>query len=168
MLIKIPLWFLFLLPSLVYGQTSSVSFIIKNAGFKVNGEFTEVKHNLNFLPENISQSSFSIVVDVNSIDTGIASRDKHIMKEKYFGIEDYPQILFSSTSVYKNNGQLFVTGKLTMKAATKQIIIPFSYNKEGNFLEGQLRINRSDYGVGRKSLIMGNAVIINLHFSLVN
>ena len=52
-------------------------------------------------------SSFNVSVDVNTINTGVDSRDSHLKKEEYFNAEKYPTINFASTSIEKSNEWLY-------------------------------------------------------------
>lgn len=59
---------------------SSLGFAISIAeGFsRVTGKFTEYDLTIEYINEDILQSNFRIEIDVNSIQTGISSRDEHL------------------------------------------------------------------------------------------
>lgn len=157
------------LPVLVFAQEEKpVRFVIKNAGVNVKGSFSKMDVQGTFDPENPSTASFTASIDVSTLDTGIKGRDKHLKKEKYFDLENYPKIHFKSTSVSQREGQFLLKGKLKIKSTEREVEIPFSYKKEetGNWLEGYFEIDRRDYSVGKKHLIMGSKVKITIRYKL--
>jgi len=142
-----------------------VTFKIKNAGLTVNGSFSDVKIDINYNSSSLSESTFKGTIQVKSVDTGISSRDKHLLKEEYFDTAKYPTMVFQSTSVKSNSdGNLSVSGNLTIKGKTQKVAIPVKVEKTGtkNRFTGNLKINRLTYGVGGSSWVMADDLIINI------
>jgi polyisoprenoid-binding protein YceI len=50
---------------------------------------------------------------------------------------------------------------LTIKGVTKEIVVDFSVSK--NNIEGSFIVNRLDFGVGDKSFVMANEVIVSVN-----
>ena len=66
--------------------------------------------------------SGKIVVDVASIDTGIAARDAHLRSATWLDVEKFPTMTFETTSVRHKGGDTYtVTGKLTIHGVTKSL-----------------------------------------------
>uniref|UniRef100_UPI004048554B YceI family protein n=1 Tax=Roseivirga sp. TaxID=1964215 RepID=UPI004048554B len=109
MRLKISLILFFLLSfGLLNGQELTVSFTIRNAGFNVDGKFSEATIDYNFDSQDLKNSYFNSDIKVASIDTGIGSRDKHLLKDKYFDVENFPSMSFRSTQVVKEANQYFI------------------------------------------------------------
>jgi polyisoprenoid-binding protein YceI len=104
----------------------------------------------------------TIIVDVASIDTGIALRNDHMRSANWLDAEKYPTIKFVATKVKAaGQDQYTVSGKLTIKGVTKDVITkvrlkykPFSEDvKTAGFsgdvvqLYTKFSIKLSDYGV---------------------
>jgi len=145
--------------------TSSIMFTIKNAGINVSGSFLGLQSELNFYPEHLASSSISATVDVNTINTGIDLRNKHLKKEEYFDVINYPNITMSSVSFEKlAEGYFKGKFKLTIKKTSKEIVIPFYYTENGNTaqLKGTFTINRRDFEVGGSSWTMSDSVTISI------
>lgn len=140
-------------------SAAKVSFIIKNAGLNVDGEFSGLSGTINFDKENPSASKIEATIPVKSIDTGINKRDNHLRSEDYFEVETYPNIKFVSTSVSSTKDGYTVKGNFTIKKTTKSISIPFTF--ENNVFVGKFNIDRRDYEVGGNSWIMGDKVKIS-------
>jgi len=138
----------------------AVSFAIKNFGLNVNGKFKGLQGKIKWDAVNPSNSLFDVAVDVNTISTGIDSRDSHLKKEDYFDAEKYPAIHFISTAVTAGN----VTGNLTIKGITKKISFPFTVTASGNgyVFMGSFALNRRDFGVGNGSAVLSDNVTVSL------
>jgi polyisoprenoid-binding protein YceI len=140
---------------------SAVSFKIKNAGIGVDGIFKTFEANIDYNESVKAPSSIKATVKVESVDTGIEGRDKHLRKDDFFDVEKYPVMTFQSTQILKNsNGSFIAEGKLTIKDVTKDIKIPFTYTN--GVFEGTITLNRLDYGVGGSSITMSNDVQVFL------
>ncbi|MEL6250681.1 MAG: YceI family protein [Bacteroidota bacterium] len=142
----------------INSSSAKVSFIIKNAGLNVDGEFSGLSGTINFDKENPSVSKIEASIPVKSIDTGINKRDEHLRGEDYFEVESYPNIKFVSTSVSATKDGYNVKGNFTIKKTTKSVTIPFTFSN--NVFVGKFNIDRRDYGVGGNSWIMGDKVKI--------
>ena len=73
--------------------------------------------------------------------------------------------LMKSVSIKHNSGSNY-TGifNLTIKDKTNQVQVPFTYTENSNDGEfkGTLKIKRTDYGVGGRSMVMANDVTISI------
>lgn len=143
-----------------------VQFNIRNFGVTVVGTLGELKGEIKFDPQHPEQAYFNVTVDVNSIDTGIDLRDKHLKKEEYFDIKNYQVIWFISSKISRGDAPNTwrVTGKLLIKNITKEISFPFYASQEegADFLNGEFVINRRNFGVGGRSISLSDEVRIIL------
>ncbi len=168
------LLFLFLLQLNAVAQTNwiakkaSVTFSIKNAGLNVNGSVKGLQATIAFDEASLAQSHITASVDVNTIETGIDMRNKHLKKEEYFNTEKFERIYLKSKSFIKNSDGSF-TGifYLTIKNVTKEITLPFAYTTANNTAEfkGTFKINRRDFEIGGKSLTMSDEVSVSIWLS---
>lgn len=164
---KINLLIAFLLiTNLGLAQTDldDLTFAIRNAGIEVEGFFEEDSLVYQFDPSNLRNSSFKLSIQTSSINTGIGARDKHLRKSKYFDVENYPTLIFSSKQIKKTEAGYTIFGELTMKATTRSIEIPFTIQElDGKqYFIGDVMLDRRDYGVGKNHLILGDEVKINI------
>ena len=145
---------------------SEVKFSIKNFGFNVTGKFKGLKGKATFNPANLPGCSINASVDAGTIDTDNGSRDSHLKKEDYFDVAKHPLISFVSDkiAVADNNTSFVATGKITIKGITRPISFPFTaaLKNEGYFFQGEFKLDRRDFGVGGKSLVMSNSVTVSL------
>lgn len=147
---------------------SKVHFTIKNFGINTGGDFSGLSGNINFVPANITTSSFNVSVSANTVDTDNGMRDKELKGKTYFDAEKYPEITITSTKVNRTSksatGWYYFTGTLTMHGVTKPIEFPFTAIKKGDdyLFAGSFTINRLDFGVGKNSSVMSNSVKVSL------
>jgi polyisoprenoid-binding protein YceI len=71
-----------------------------------------------------ARSSITVVLDANSIETGWATRDRHLCTSDFFDVERYPTIEFRSTQLSRTPAGWVSNGELTMHGVTKRIAIP--------------------------------------------
>ena len=141
---------------------STVTFEINHFLTAVPGGFNTVSGDLDFDPESPGESSISMTVDVNSVDTDNEKRDNHLLSEDFFHADEFPLMTFTSTS-WKKRGRsdYIVTGELTIRGQTRTIEVPVVHHgimdnpfKEGGLITGfraEFTINRTDFGVGTGS-----------------
>jgi polyisoprenoid-binding protein YceI len=70
------------------------------------------------------QSSVRVTIQAASIDTGIATRDKHLRGPEFFNAAKYPNITFQSRKVWQTGKESAqIMGDLTMHGTTKPIML---------------------------------------------
>jgi polyisoprenoid-binding protein YceI len=146
----------------------SVTFKIKNAGIGVDGKFGAPICIINFDANNLSKSKFNGLIVATSVNTDNNGRDNHLRKPEYFDVAKYPTIKIESTSIVESGkGQYKAVCNLTIKDVTKSVTIPFSYSETTSSIaiEGSFIINRRDFGVGGKSIILSDNANITIKIS---
>ena len=145
---------------------SSVKFIIKNFGLKVDGIMKGLQGRIIFNPSNLATASFTVSVDVATINTNNGTRDNHLKKEEYFDVAKHPRLQFTSTKILAtNNPAVFkMEGNITIKGVTKLLNFPFTVveKPDGDLFSGEFTINRRDFKVGGNSLVLSDNLIVNL------
>ena len=144
---------------------STITFQIKNLGINTNGSISGLKGDIQFDANHLDSSTITATVDANSINTDNETRDNHLKSDSYFDATKYPTITIKSVSFKHKSGNNY-TGifNLTIKDKTNQVELPFTYNETGSTtsFKGILKIKRTDYGVGSKSMVMANDVTITI------
>jgi len=148
-------------------EPGSVFFTIRNFGIGVQGTFGGIMGKIWFGPQLIPDAHFDVSIPVKTVNTGIALRDKHLLKEDYFNAEGHASIRFISETIKAGDkkGIWLLGGKLTIKGVAKYVVIPFRVqtlpDSKLNF-SGEFKINRRYFGVGSKSLSLGDEVMVTL------
>lgn len=143
---------------------SKVAFKIKNAGINVNGSFDTFECSIQYNEKMQAPSSVSATIQANSINTGIAARDKHLRNKDFFEVEKYPVITFTSAQVLKTSAGFVADGTLKIKDVSRSVKIPFTYSgdSEAGVFQGTVNLNRIDYHVGSNSMTMSDDVTVLL------
>ncbi len=166
---KNTLLFLFLLaPLLLCAQTinsthSYVSFSAKNMEVKtVKGTFTGMQGEIHWNENQLEKTTIQACVNAASVNTGTPKRDEHLREPDFFDAEKFPTICFTSTNVKKEEKQYVVVGNLTIRNITKEIQIPFTFNKR--VFSGSFSINRFDYDLGKDAgtFMIGETIEISI------
>jgi polyisoprenoid-binding protein YceI len=145
-------------------KLSSVRFNIGNFGLDVEGSLGNLRGSVLYDRRNLASSSFRLSADANTIDTGIALRDKHLQKEEYLDAKKYTTLEFTSTSIVttQTSDEILVSGTLTIKNTTKHIQVPVKVvPSDGRFdFSGTFTINRLEYLVGNSSISLADDVTV--------
>lgn len=145
---------------------SEIRFQISNAGLKVDGTLSGLEADIQFDPAHLEQTHIRASVAVSSIQTGISLRDKHLQKPDYFDAEKYPTIVLQSKIIRPAGaGKYEGSFDLTMKGTTREVKLPFTVSAAHEF-SGQLQVNRLDFGIGKKSLVLSDNVVITMRVKL--
>ena len=136
----------------------------------VRGDFEKVSGKIVYDEQDVSKSSADITIDVASINTRVAKRDKHLRSPDFLDVAKHPSITFKSKKVVKaGDGKLKMTGDLTIRGATREVVLevegptPPIKDLQGKTRVGGIastRINRKDFGLTwNKALETGGVVV---------
>jgi polyisoprenoid-binding protein YceI len=136
----------------------------------VVGLFSKIGGVILFAPPDLTRLSVEADVEVQSLTTGHAERDEHLLSPDYFDAAKYPNILFKSTKVEPIRGNHFkIEGHLTMVGITNPITLeavysgpvksPFS-GKTCIGFSAAGKINREDYGMRSNVPMEGGGLVI--------
>lgn len=139
------------------------------------GRFNELVAVVDYVPENIEESSIQLEVATESIDVGIGSADfldKELAGPDFFNSGQFPSMTFVSTSVAEEADGMAVTGDLTLLGTTKEITVMVEKTGEGKSFEGdeligfhsEFEIDRTDFGMDNL-LPASNGGIISIIFT---
>ncbi len=146
---------------------SNIHFSVDHIFSKVNGHFNDFTLDLSFDPGDLKGSKFAFTINVDSIDTNITKRDKHLLSADFFDAGKFPQIRFESTQITDAGNSVYeVSGKLTIKDQAYDLTLPLKLEgitehpaKKGTEVvgfNGTITIDRLAHGVGNgKFLKMG-------------
>jgi polyisoprenoid-binding protein YceI len=144
-----------------------IQFKIKNAGITVDGTISNWTVEVDFDPKKLGASSIRGTANPESIETGIKLRDRHLQGREYFDVKKYPEIKLQSKS-FKTYGKNTFIGifELQIRDVKKEVEIPFSVANTGKQrkFKGEFVIDRLDFGLGEKSLVLSDEVKIFVEF----
>jgi polyisoprenoid-binding protein YceI len=136
---------------------SSVTFTIRHMMSKVRGEMKVKEGWIETQGDDLSKASVEVVLDANSIDTGVEPRDNHLRSaDGHFDVANYPTITFKSKRIEgKDRSNFKVIGDLTIHGVTKEVVLNSSFSGEGTDPWGkrrvgfsaETRLNRKDFNL---------------------
>ena len=140
---------------------SKLGFTITHFGIAdVPGHFDKFDVTVKAKKADFSDAVVEMTADVNSINTRIAARDKHLRSADFFDVEKFPTMTFKSTSIRKiADSKYELSGDLTMHGITKPVVVNMWHRgsiqkKEGAKFTAGLQftatIKRSDFNIGSK------------------
>lgn len=151
------------------GTHSTLGFAVKHLQVaKTRGHFNKYEGKVVFDPSDYGSFKADVTIQVESIDTNLEARDKHLRGADFFDTETHPEITFKSTSLEKKGDGAVIVGDLTMKGVTKEVTIPVELSGPvkspfGSTVIGinaQTTVNRQDYGISwNKDLDNGGVVV---------
>ncbi|GAB3038625.1 YceI family protein [Spirosoma pulveris] len=155
--------------STAYAQTWAVDKSHSRVGFTlthnllsdVDGNFKAFDAKITSAKADLSDATFELTADVNSINTDNERRDGHLKSPDFFDAAKFPALSFKSTSFKKVEGKQYkLTGDLTMHGVTKPVTLnvimvgPVAMKGMGGKEQEKAgfkasgTIKRSDFGIG--------------------
>ena len=147
---------------------SEVAFSVRHLMVsKVKGNFETFEGTIT-IGENPLDSSVTAEVDLGSINTRDEARDGHLKSADFFEVESHPKLTFASTSVIADGDDYKVTGDLTIKGVTKQVVLDLEFNGVhpdpwGGTRSGfsaETEISRKEFGVDFEIPMDGGGVVV--------
>ncbi len=165
--------------SLVFGQStwtidsahSAAQFSVRHMMVSnVRGEFGKLSGTAVYDPANAGAATVEATIDATTISTREARRDEHLRSADFFDTANNPTITFKSKKVQPvGEGHLKVTGDLTMRGVTKEVVLDVTgLNAEVKDQRGTARVgasattrlNRKDFGISWNRALDSGGVVV--------
>lgn len=168
-----------LIPLQVTAQTynvvpahTTIQFKVRNMMImSVTGVFEKFKGIVDIDETDINKSKIDVSIETASINTGIDTRDKHLRSSDFLDVEKFPLMTFVSTKVEPAENTYKVTGNLTIKGVTKQVVLlvdgPNSLKGNPRTATATATVNRQDFGVSWGGII-ADEVYVSIKTELSN
>lgn len=139
---------------------------------KVPGYFGSVNGNVVVDRAHMEKSTVDVVMQAASITTNTHMRDEDLRSANFFNVEKFPILTFKSTAwKHKGGNQYAVTGNLTIKGVTKQVVLKVTSTGFGPGMKGasisgwevSTTIDRRDFGITADEGLIGNQVEVVIH-----
>jgi polyisoprenoid-binding protein YceI len=111
---------------------SEIVFVSKQMGVPVEGRFQKFSAKIVFNPSKPDQANIAFTVDMASATLGVKETDAELPKAEWFNTAKFAQATFQSTSVKAlGAGKFEVAGKLSIKGATQNVLVPVTLTQAG-------------------------------------
>lgn len=153
---------------------TNIHFSWDHFGFSTtSAEFEEFSGELQFDPEDHTNSSVEVTIDLDSVDSGFDTFNGHLTeKPEWFNTEEYPEATFTSTGIEAvGDNRLHVTGDLTLKGVTKEVTLDTTINKIGQHpvtkaktigFDATTTVSRSAFNMGKYAPSVSDEVTISI------
>lgn len=159
-------------------------------GFKIRhmmvsytrGKFAKFSGTVTVDDAAVAKATVKADIELSTVDTGNAKRDKHLRSPDFFDVRKYPKMSFVSTKVVdKGAGKLEVQGKLSLHGKTKPVTLdveltqPVKNPMSKKLIRGATataKISRKEFGLTYNSVLesggvaLGDDVFIELEVEL--
>ena len=152
-------------------QHSAAQFSVRHMAIStVRGGFSKVNGTVQLDEQDVTKSTVDVNIDVSTVDTREPARDKDLRSDKFFDVEHFPTMTFKSKKVEQVAlGKLKVTGDLTIRGATKEVVLdvdgptaavkdPWGHQRAAVY--ATTRINRQDFGVKWNATLDNGGVVV--------
>jgi len=142
----------------------------------IKGHFTRVSGTLLLNEDDLALSSVEAAIEIDSIHTRDEGRDEHLKGAEFFDAGQFPSMQLKSTHIaLKSDGELVVTGDLTIKGITRSVQFavegpsPPTKDPWGNTRIGvsaTTKINRKDFGLTSSAALEAGGLIVGEDISI--
>lgn len=162
---------------------SSITFSIDHLRAAVPGALLDFQGKIIFDPADLAGSVFDLHILVDSVNTRIRQRDRHLRSADFFDACKYPVVHFVTDSIQagKAEGQFIAQGKLSVKGQIRDFTVPFTFHptvpdplNKGRGVAGitaRFSLDRLELGVGsgrfHKMGLIGRKVDVAVNLEIV-
>ncbi|NHN55316.1 YceI family protein [Calidifontibacter sp. DB0510] len=143
---------------------SEIAFTVRHLMVsKVRGKFEDFTVTVN-TGEQLADTTVDAVVQMASVNTGVADRDNHLRTNDFFEIDKFPTMTFKATQVTADT----LVGDLTIKGITRPVSFDLDFGGVGSDpwggtragFEASTEINRKDFGVTIDMPLEGGGAVV--------
>src|SRR5690606_29296679 len=134
----------------------------------VRGRFGAFSGTLQLDQKDLTKSKVEAEIDAESIDTGVADRDKHLRSADFLDVERFPKLLFKSKHLEKEGEGYRVIGDLTIADVTREVVLTTDYAGQAQDPWGNQRVaftaktsfNRAEFGLKWNQALEAGGVLV--------
>ena len=136
---------------------SFANWSVRHVASKTSGTFSDVTGKILIDRNNLANSSVEAKINMLSVNSSHAKRDKHLKEKDYLDVEKFAEMTFVSKKIEaKSNTDGVMTGVLTMHGVSKEMTFPFKVlgfgtDPWGGYrtgFEAHTTLKASDFGFG--------------------
>jgi polyisoprenoid-binding protein YceI len=126
---------------------SDLSFTFKQMGVPVDGKFRTFEAQLDFDARKPEAGRIAFTVDLGSVSLGDPGFDKELAGSPWFDTKRNGKASFVSSAIKAAGpGRYEVAGKLTIKGASRDVVVPITL--AAGVASGSVAIKRLDFKIG--------------------
>lgn len=156
----------------VQAEHSAITFAYQQMGVAMDGKFNAFNAQLQFDPASPATAQAVIDVELSSIDVGSAEGNEEVAGKAWLNAAAFPTARFTASGVKALGDQRYeVTGSLTVKGKTQNIVVPATFTAQGQtgVFAGGFTLRRADFTIGEGAWaafdVVANEVQIQFHIT---
>ncbi len=136
----------------------------------IKGKFNDYDASIYTTGDDFMTAEVDCWIDVASVDTNDAERDKHLKSADFFDVEKFPQISFIKNTVENvdADGSYELWGDLTIKGIAKRIkldvefggIVKDPWGNEKAVFTVNGKVNRKDWGLNWNAALDTGGILV--------
>jgi polyisoprenoid-binding protein YceI len=135
----------------------------------VRGTLGPITSTIQLDDKDVTKSKVEATIDASKLNSGIEKRDEHLKSPDFLDVAKFPSVVFKSKKIEKAGDKYKVTGDLTIKDKTKEVVLDTVISPEviNPFSKAATRgvsatgtINREDFGL-TWNMPMGDGFLVS-------
>jgi polyisoprenoid-binding protein YceI len=135
---------------------------------KVHGRFAKWTGAIALDAQDLTRSQVEVSIDAASIDTQVADRDAHLRSGDFLDVANHPQLTFRSKRIEQAGQGYRVTGDLTLRGVTKEVVLDAEFAGVGKDPWGNERagfsakasLDRREFGLVWNAALEAGGVLV--------
>jgi polyisoprenoid-binding protein YceI len=134
----------------VIEDRSHIKFTAKQEGKPFTGEFTVFDADINFDPEDLTNSAVTVTIPLKQVEAGNNDRNATLPGKAWFSTKKFPEAVFKSSDItLAEDGSYVAKGELSLKGLSKPLDLPFSLTiGDEAVMTSQITLDRTLWNVG--------------------
>ena len=152
----------------IEATSSKVGFCVNSQFKRVEGDFRDFQGGMTLSKDGAGQAQTLVVIRADSLDTDGALIESMIKSERFFDVENYPEILFVSTGFeWTGSTTALLRGNLTLHGVTRPVTFDVTLTdiKDNTAGEGEkilvkatTKVSRAEFGMDTLSSLVDDNV----------
>lgn len=148
--------------------SSKVGFCVDSQFKRVKGDFRDFQGGMALGRQGDGNPQTLVVIRTASLDTGGAIIENLIKSERFFDVDNYPEILFVGTGFrWTSSNTAVLKGELTLRGVTRSVVFDVTLNdiedsrvEKGDkiLVKATTTVKRSDFGMDTLSSVVSDDV----------
>jgi len=135
---------------------------------KVHGRFARWSGAVELDLADPTRSVVNVAIEAASIDTQVVDRDNHLRSADFLDVAAHPQLTFASRRIEKAGAGYRVTGDLTIRGATREVVLEAEFAGTGKDPWGNERagfsaktsLDRREFGLTWNAALEAGGVLV--------
>lgn len=145
----------------------------------VEGSFTDFSGTVTFDPLSPRDGKGTIKIGIDSVTTRDKERDQYLVRDAWFGSNQFPTATYQIESFERNTATQFVAhGRLTIRDVAMPVDLPFTFTSLEDdsgrtvaHIFGRTSLKRLDFNIGqgewKNTSVVGNDVVVNVDITAI-